>query len=235
MSNRSMVFKSHILELRRRLIIVLGTVLVFSVAGYFLFPFIFDFLYKIVSESLYVTKIYEGFITRLKISLLIGVFFSIPVLLFELAAYIFPGLYKKERIIFLLILISAFILFLIGLYFSIQIVMPISMRFLKSRDFFPHNLNRIISYDAFVIFFTQFLIAFGLCFQFPVVVIILLYFKVLRVGLLIKYLKHFIAIIVLVSAILTPPDIISQLLLCVPLIFMYLLCILIGKLLDRKK
>lgn len=230
--NNDMVFADHVIELRNRLFASLLVIAALSVVGYFLFPFFFDFIFSIISEELYVTKIYEGFITRLKVSLLIGLLLSIPFLLSQLLAFIMPALARREKIIIVVLITCSFLLFIGGILFSLRMVLPISIDFLRSQEFFPTNLDRIISYDLFIVFFFQFLIAFGLCLQFPVIILILLYFKVIKRPILIKYLKYFIALAFLVSGILTPPDIVSQIMLSLPIIIMYLLCIIIAGILN---
>jgi len=226
-----MTFAQHVLELRRRLLVFLGSVLVFAVAGYFAFPYFFDFVSSILSEDLYVTKVYEGFITRFKIALILGVFLSIPLLLYQVMAYILPALTKKEKIAIGSILIASFLLFCGGIFFSIRFVLPISVTFLKSTSFFPGNLNRIISYDSFILFFFQFILAFGLCLQFPVVLLILMHYQVITRRTLLRFFKYFVALALLVAGIMTPPDVVSQLMLPGPLIVLYLLSILIAKIL----
>lgn len=224
-----MSFEKHLLILRRKLLALFVCLLAFSTLGYLLFPYIYNFLYEILSENLYVTKIHEGFFTRLKISMLIGIFLSIPFLMFIIITYVSPGLYKREKRIILSVSLVSYLLFLAGITFSLSIVLPISLDFLRSTNFFPNTLERIISYNSFVNFFSQFLLGFGICFEFPIVIVLLMILKILSVKTLIKYFKYFIAVAFFLSAILTPPDIISQILLGIPLVILYLICIAIGK------
>lgn len=227
--NRDMSFTDHILELRRRMLLVILVVAGLSVAGYFFFPCIFSFIQSYISEDLFVTKIYEGFLTRLRVSILMGLLLTLPYLLFQVLSYVLPGLYRKERLAVFFLLLASFILFLGGGYFSLKLVLPISIDFLKAEEFFPSRLDRIISYDAFVLFFFQFVFAFGVCLQFPIVVLILLYYRVITRKKLVSFFKFFIAAALLVAALLTPPDIISQVLLTAPMIILYLFCIVIAR------
>jgi sec-independent protein translocase protein TatC len=235
MTKKDMTFQRHVLELRKRLLIVLITVAVFSVGGYFAFPYFFDLLQTLISEELYVTKIYEAFLTRLRIAVLVGIFCSIPVLIYHILAFVLPGLYRNEKILVFTLVLAGFLLFVGGVLFSLKLVLPLSIDFLKSEDFFPSALNRIISYDTFLIFFLQFLVAFGLCLQFPIVVLILLYYRVISLKKLISFFKFFVAGTLLFAGILTPPDVVSQIMLTVPMIILYLLCIVVGKLLKWGK
>ncbi len=226
---KEMTFQQHILELRKRLFYVLISVLIFGVAGYFAFPYFFDFIHSVLSEELFVTKVYEGFLTRFRIALLVGLFLSIPLLLYQIMAYILPALTRKEKAVLIVTFISSFLLFCGGIFFSIKYVLPISITFLKSTTFFPQNLNRIISYDSFILFFFQFVFAFGLCLQFPIVLLILMNYQIVTRKGLLKFFKYFIALALLVAGIMTPPDVVSQVMLTLPLIFLYLLSILIAK------
>jgi sec-independent protein translocase protein TatC len=157
------------------------------------------------------------------------VFLSIPLFIFQVILFIFPALKKNEKIFMLLLMVSTFSLFLFGIIFAYKSVLPISIQFLKSRAFFPENVSRLISYETFIGFFFQFLIGFGVCFQFPVVLIFLMKIGVLQVDSLIKNFKFVFAGVFLLAAVITPPDIVSQILLSIPMVVLYLICILIGK------
>ncbi|MBN2441270.1 MAG: twin-arginine translocase subunit TatC [Spirochaetales bacterium] len=224
-----MTFWEHIYEIRNRLLVVLISVFVFSIGSYFIFPFLFDSIHSIVGEELYATGIAEGFLTRLRISILGGLFFSIPLFIFQIILFIFPALKKAEKIFILILMSGTFFLFLFGIAFAYKSVLPISMQFLKSKEFFPDNVSRLISYEMFIGFFFQFLIGFGICFQFPVVLIILMKLGVLQVDFLIKNFKFVIAGVFFIAAVITPPDVVSQILLSIPMIILYSLCIIIGK------
>lgn len=224
-----MTFWEHIYELRKRIFIVFGAVVIFSILGYFLFSYFVDIITEIIGEKLYALDIAEGFITRLRISFLIGFFLSIPILLFELSLFIFPALNKKEKRFMLLLLLTTFILFSLGIIFAFKAVLPISIEFLKSEVFFPDNVDRLISYNNFITFFFQFLVGFGISFQFPIVLLFLMKVGVLKVSVLIKNFKYVVIIIFTVAAIITPPDVVSQIMLAIPMLVLYTLCIILGK------
>ena len=230
-----MPFWDHVSELRRRVFVVLGAVALGAGAGYVLFPYFFDVVVGVIGEELYVTAITEGFLTRLRISVLIGVFVSLPVALFEVVLFVFPALVRRERMVLLLALAATFALFVLGVAYAYRSVLPISIAFLKSREFFPEDLNRIISYSQFVTFFFQFLIGFGLCFQFPVVLLVLMKLDVFTVTALRRFFKYFAALAFALAAIITPPDVVSQILLAVPLLLLYGLCLVIGAIFFRSE
>lgn len=233
--SRKMTFWEHLNEIRRRLFFILIIVLLFSAGAYVVFPRLFGYVSETIGEEMYSTRITEGFVTRLRVSFLVGVLFSIPALLFEIVLFLFPALKNKEKGFLMGTLISTLILFLGGLYFAYGTVLPISIEFLKSRNFYPDDVGRLISYQYYVTFFFQFLVGFGLCFQFPVVIILLVRWGVLTVEKLVKFTKYFIITAVIVSAIITPPDIISQVMLTVPMLALYALCIPIGLLVRPRE
>ena len=227
--NKDMSFWAHIYELRNRILKILIAVFILSIISYILFPFYFKAFANIIRENLYATHIAEGFVTKIKISIFIGFFLTLPFLLFELLLFIFPALTKKEKLFFLSSMLAVFVLFICGLLFAFIYILPVSINFLKSASFYPANVNRLISYQTFINFFFQFLIGFGLSFQFPVILLLLLNFNLIKLRQLMKYFKYVIIICFIISAIITPPDVASQVLMAIPMIILYILTIIIAK------
>ena len=223
-----MAFWDHVFELRKRLIRLIVFVVLLSIVGYYIFPSIVRILINILKDQLYVTEITEGFIVRLKMSVIIGAILSIPVLLFEILSFILPALTKREKVIILTTTILSFFLFIFGILFSYKFVLPTSIKFLKY--FTQDNVRQIISYQKFIMFFFKFIFAFGLCFQFPIILLLLLKLGVMKFSFLTKNFRYFIVAIFVLAMLITPsPDIQSQILLAIPLLFLYLLTIVIAK------
>lgn len=230
LKNKIMTFWEHVYEIRNRLLVVFLAFLCFAILSYIIFPYLIAEILKIVGEQLYATNIGEGFLTRLKTAVSVGAFLTIPIFLFELTLFIFPALKKKEKVFLLCILLSSFVLFLGGMIFAYKLILPNGILFLKSKDFFPDNVGRLIAYNDFINFFMQFLVGVGICLQFPIALIFLMKVKILKVELLVKFFKYFFAGAFLAAAVITPSvDIVSQSLLAIPMIALYALCILIGK------
>lgn len=227
-----MPFWDHMYELRKRILIILALLLPAATVSYLFFPVYIGILYQFLGEQLYATQITEGFLMRMKISLLSGGVIVLPGFIFQLVLFIFPALEKKQKRSLLSLIIIVFLLFIVGVVFAFESVLPISIRFLKSASFFPDSIERLISYSNFVAFFFQFLIGFGLCFQFPVILVFLIKTGAITTGFLLVNFKYFIAIILLISALLTPPDIISQVLLAFPMIILYGLSIFICRIMG---
>lgn len=231
-ASREMPFWAHVYELRRRLLVVVIATLAFGTAAYVFYPDVFSAIGGVLSESLegrlYVTEITEGFLTRLKAAALLGLFCSLPLLLFQLTVFLFPALKKGERAALLGTVVTAFLLFTGGLAFAYAAVLPLSVRFLSSPVFFPDRVSPLLSYGRFIHFFFQFLIGFGLCFEFPVVLLLLLKLRILSMKRLLSASRAVVVGCFLVAAVLTPPDVASQLLLALPLVILYFLTLLLG-------
>ncbi len=230
--SKALPFQGHLEELRRRLLVVVGAAVLLSVFGYWAYPKVYSFIGSIVGEKLFLSKVYEGFFIRLKVGVLVGVFLTIPIFLYQAFAYILPALERREKMMLSALLVSSLGLFIGGVAASIRVVLPLSIRVLRSSSFNPDDVSRIISYDSFVMFVFQFAVAFGACLQFPIVIMILLYYKIVSTAMLIRFSRYFVVVALLVAGILTPtPDMISQVMLAVPLIALYFLCISIAKIL----
>lgn len=232
---RRLTFWEHLEELRARLLVVVASVLVFAAIGYVAYPQIYTIVAQVIQEELFATRITEGFVARLRSALLVGVFFSLPAILIEITLFVFPALTKRERRYVIGVVIATFLLFVGGVAFAYAQVLPVSMAFLKSREFYPQDVGRLISYQAYLTFFFQFLIGFGICFQFPSVILLMARLGLVEPRSLVSNFKYFVIGAAVVSAIITPPDVVSQLLLTAPLIVLYALCIPFAYLIVRRR
>lgn len=231
----------HLTELRSRIIHSLL---------FFIFAFVFCYTFKDdiynlityplistlqnnhITNKLIYTKITEAFTSTLSITFSSALFISIPYFAIELWLFITPALYKNEKRYFFPYLLITPILFLCGIIFCYFLVLPKTFEFLIT---FANGKGmatplvlqaKITEYIDLTI---TLLNAFGLCFLSPVFLILLIKFNILERQTLIKARKYAIILIFIISAILTPPDIISQILLAIPLMFMYELSIILTK------
>ncbi|MGL1892738.1 MAG: twin-arginine translocase subunit TatC [Spirochaetaceae bacterium] len=226
MSN-TLTFFEHVKELRNKLGISSIVFVVASVFGYIIFPSVISYFNNFLDVGLHVTKLYEGFFMRVQVSLYIGLIFFIPVFLLNLLLFIVPGFEKGDKAVFVSLFLLSIILYVVAIL-SVSIFLPITINFLQSKSFIPDTLNKIFSYGEFIDFFFTFLLAFCVSLQFPVVLLVLLYFKILKTAWLTKFIPYFVPVALLLSAIMTQ-DILSQFLVAVPLFVLYLLCILAAK------
>jgi len=208
----------------------IGAFIVFDpLLGLLLAPF--QKMASITSEKpLYITSIFEGFILKMKLCALFGLFFSFPVHLFNGIQFVFPGLTVKERKIMSMVLVSSFLLSLFGFYIVYFNLLPLSVMFLTSRQFIPSAIGLLLHYDQNIFYIVRFIFYVILVFQFPIVLELLLYLNVFSRKTLMKSGRFMIVLLFIIAAVITPPDAISQLMIALPMIGLFYLTVLIAKL-----
>jgi sec-independent protein translocase protein TatC len=184
-------------------------------------------------SSLVFTAVPEAFFTYFKAAILAGVFFSSPFLLYQLWAFVSPGLYQREKKYVFPYLFFSSIFFLLGAAFCYFIVFPTVFRFLLS--FATEGIRPLPSIREYLTFTIKLLLAFGLLFQWPPLVLFLSRMGVISSSFLSQNRKYAILIVFVIAALLTPPDLVSQLLLAGPLIAMYEGSIWMAKIFGRKE
>ena len=234
-------FIAHIAELRKRFFFCLISVVLFSIVGFFLYAFFIEWLsypFRLlidVEKPLYITHLLEGFVTKLKSSLLLGFIFSIPMFIFHFIRFAFPGFRAHEKRFVGLLLFFGLLLSFFAFYLCYFHILPYSIAFLTSRQFVPTDVGLLLSFTDNIFYVFQFLFYSVLLFQFPIVIFLLLYYQLVSYQTLIQLGRFFVIGIVVLSAIITPPDLISQLAICVPLISLYYFVILIAKVCGFKQ
>jgi len=223
----------HLVELKRRLII---SMLVFFAATIFCYSFasdIYAFLVRPLAEAfpnpehrrMIYTGLTEAFVSYLKLSVFAGFFIAFPVIAAQLYQFLAPGLYKKERRALIPYLAAAPILFLIGAAFAYYVIFPAAWRFFLSFETpgmdggLPIQLETKVSDYLNIVM--HLMIAFGLSFQLPVVLVLLVKSGMVSLESLKRGRRYAIVLIVIIAAFITPPDIFSQIALSVPLYLLY--------------
>ena len=221
----------HLHELKIRLIKVIFMIIV-SIVG--VFPFCWHIIGFLAAPLMQLqtsggqfkfiyTKLTEAFITEFKVAIVAGIFLAMPLIFYQVYMFFAPGLYKEERKSVIPYLFFSPLLFLLGMIVVYFVVMPISWRFFlsfQSKDtVLPLSLEAKIS--EYIELVTDLFLAFGLAFQLPVVINLLVKFQIVTIDTLHKARRYIIVIIFIVAAILTPPDVLSQILLALPLIILY--------------
>lgn len=174
------------------------------------------------------------FTMHLTSSFVVGIICAFPYVFWEIWRFVSPGLYSKERNISRGAVFFVSLLFITGVLFGYYIIAPISINFLSHYQLDPSILNEI-DLTSYVSTVTMIVLASGLMFQLPVVVFFLSKIGLITPEVLKTYRRHAIVIILVLSALITPPDIISQILMSFPLIFLYEISIVLSKFVTKKE
>lgn len=236
-ADAQMPLLSHLRELRRCLIIsgiALAVGFGFAVGLYdLIMDFLFEPLLQLSDGSdgtvLYINTLAEGFLVRLKISALAGFILSLPVHLFNILHFAFPGLVKRERQIITITLICSFLFIVGGFIYSYYSIIPVSILFLTGEGFVPDNTGMLLSFGGNIFYILQFILMTLVVFQIPVLLEILLVLNVVKRKMLFKMGRYMVVLFFLISAMLTPPDFVTQLGLALPMTVLFYLTILVAK------
>ncbi|MBW1616450.1 MAG: twin-arginine translocase subunit TatC [Deltaproteobacteria bacterium] len=230
---------SHLVELRKRLI----TCAIAIGVGFGLSYGFKEKLFKILTspleelmqsgDKLIYTSLPEAFFTYIKVSFLFGLLIASPVVIYQFWAFIAPGLYKKEKSVFLPIIFLSSLFFAGGSLFGYFVVFPLGFKFFLS--FATETIRPLPSMKEYLSFAAKLLLAFGVCFELPLVLTALAKLGIVTTSFLKKNRKYALLLFFVASAILTPPDIISQVMLAIPLALLYELSILGAKIFGKKK
>jgi len=223
---------AHLEELRKRILYSLLAIVTFSALSYMFAEEILGYLSRYVKNLVFIGP-EEAFLSYLKISLFSGLFCAAPVIIYNILRFIWVALDKKERGAFLICLVLGVSLFLGGAFFSYYLVLPVALNFLLG--FSSEFLKPYISVARYISFCGFLMLAFSVAFETPLFVALLSRMKVLNSGVLRRKRKYFIILLFIIAAFLTPPDVITQVLLAVPLIVLYEISIIFARLTEGKK
>ncbi len=240
-------FSDHFHELKVRLAIIIMFFLCSLALSYYYSDSIYQFLlepleiyfrkHNLQREIIY-TGLSEAFFTYLKLSCYVAIILTFPIFIFQIYRFISPGLKKNEKSFIKPILIFAPILFVSGILLVYYYVLPSVFDFFLSFEEVRTKGNMPIILEArvseYLSLCLSIMLAFGIAFQLPILLVILTKIKLLRSQSLVKFRRFAIVIIFTIAAIITPPDIISQVILAVIMIILYELSIFICKLIERK-
>jgi sec-independent protein translocase protein TatC len=221
----SETFISHLLELRNRLLkIVLG--LVVCVIAFLPFS---NELYTWLAQPLLshmqsgtqmiATAVTTPFLVPMKVSTLVAIVVSLPYTLYQGWAFVAPGLYAHERRFIGPLIVASTLLFLAGMAFAYFAVFPVLFGFITASA--PKGVAVMTDIGSYLDFVTTMFVSFGLAFEVPIAVVVLVKFNIVKVDMLKEARPYVIVGAFVVGAILTPPDVISQIMLAVPLWFLY--------------
>jgi sec-independent protein translocase protein TatC len=238
MDEKKLPLTTHLQELRKRLILSF-----IAVGGGFALCYtfaekIFDILAAPLLEmmpqggSLIFTSVAEAFFTYMKVAFVAGLILASPFVLYQIWAFVAPGLYRHEKKYVVPFVLAGSFFFALGIFFGYYVALPIGFKFLLG--FATDFIKPLPSMKEYLSFSIKFLLAFGLVFEFPVVLVLLARIGVVDAKTLARQRKYAILLIFIFAAVLTPPDIISQVIVALPMIGLYELSILLSKLFGKK-
>jgi len=231
----------HLRELRKRLIVSIAALVI----GFAISYFFSDRLYSILtspllpampkgSEFVAFTGVVEPFFVYIKVGFLGGAALASPVILYEIWAFVAPGLYRAEKRWFLLTVILSSALFICGLLFAFFVVFPFAFKFLLGYS--GPRLKPFISMNSYFSLVTRLLIAFGVVYQLPLAMLVLARMGLVTAARFLSWWRYAVIAIVIVAAVLTPtPDAFNQMLMAGPLLILYFLGIILARIFGKKK
>lgn len=234
MNEEGLTLVEHLTELRKRIIIVIVALLVATGVAFY---FIDEIQNLIIRPSGEVDFIYlsppELLMAHIKLALMTGLVGALPIIFYQLWAFIVPGIQKKQKIFLFLSVFFGTFFFVGGIVFAYILILPLSIDFFAGMA--SEQVQALFSFTSYIGFITSILLAFGVAFELPMLVLLLTKFNLVRPRTLRKARKFVLLVVVVLSALLTPPDIISQALLAGPMMILFELSILISSVIYRKK
>jgi sec-independent protein translocase protein TatC len=225
----SMSFINHLEELRYRIIRCLIALVIAAAAAYAVEPYVLTFLIRTIFEgsadSLALINPVEGFTVKLKLSLIMGLIVSSPVIFWQFWGFVSPGLYRREKNIILPIVVFSTLSFLVGALFAFHIL-PYATRFFQS--FATEGIQNTWSLSKYVDFIGRLIIAFGIVFELPLVIFFLARLGLVTPQFLWSKMRYAIVIFLALAAMITPPDLFTQVVLALPLVVLYMFSILLA-------
>ena len=234
----------HLIELRQRLLWSVAALVVAFLASMFFADEIFGILVQPLTDAfpagegkLIYTKLYEAFFVEIKVAMFAAFFIAFPIISNQLWAFVAPGLYANEKKAFLPFLLATPLLFMAGAALAYFIVMPTAFRFFLGFEGTVGGLQQeaLPAMGDYLSLVMQFILAFGVCFQLPVLLLLLNRAGIVSREQLKGMRRYMIVGAFALAAILTPPDVVSQLMLGIPLILLYEISLLIMWVTERKK
>jgi len=232
MEEKTMTIVEHLEELRKVVVVSIVAVIVSSMV---IFIFFRDVLFMIAIRPLAdygIPVIFigptEALFSKLKISILTGLFVSLPIILWKIWGFVLPALHSNERRYVYLLMPASLLLFLLGVSFAYFTVLQVATRLLLVTA--AEGLEPMITVSKYISFLISFLLPFGLVFELPLIVFFLTRIGLINHSFLAKNRRYAILIIFIISALFTPPDVVSQILLAGPMVILYEISILISRL-----
>ncbi|MFZ9479265.1 MAG: twin-arginine translocase subunit TatC [Steroidobacteraceae bacterium] len=230
---------SHLLELRDRLLrAFLSVILIFVPLAFFaneVFTLVAQPLINQLpaGSSLIATSVISPFMTPFKLAFFVALFLAMPYVLYQIWAFVAPGLYRHEKRFAMPLLVSSVLLFYAGVAFAYFVVFPVMFQFFANTT--PAGVRMMTDITSYMDFVLTMFLCFGLAFEVPVVVVLLVLTRLVSVEKLAEVRGYVLIGIFVVAALLTPPDAISQTIMAVPMYLLYESGLLMARLMERMR
>ncbi len=232
-------FTDHLTELRDRLVRCFIAVGVGFVVAYCFKEKLFDILMAPLvtamgeNQKMIFTGLPEAFFTYLKVALLTGIVVAVPVLFYEFWMFVSPGLYRQEKNFLVPVVMLSIVFFIIGASFGYFIVFPYGFQFFLG--FSSETIQAMPSMKEYLGFSSKMLLAFGFVFELPLVITFMARMGLVTVDFLTKNRKYAVLIFFTGAALITPPDVVTQILMAIPLMILYEISIVGARVFGKKK
>jgi len=236
--DKKIPFTGHLEELRRRLIVCFVAVGIGFILSYGFKEKLFQILTRPLigvmetGDKLIFTGLPEAFFTYLKVAFLSGIILATPIIFYEFWMFVAPGLYDKEKRLMLPIVFLSTLFFLGGSFFGYFIVFPYGFKFFLG--FASEIIRPLPSMREYLSFASKLLLAFGLVFELPLIITFLAKLGIVSVSFLKKNRKYAILLFFVGAAILTPPDVVTQIMMALPLMVLYEISIVGARIFGKK-
>lgn len=231
--------KPHLVDLRKRLVISVATLIVMFFVCFAFWEPILNWMIAPLNEVLpkdtkpVFIQVGEAFLTAIKVSFFAALVISMPIIFWQLWLFIAPGLYSNEKRLVLPFVIFGTLMFICGAAFAYYVVFPYGLSYLI--NFGSNIFNAMPSIGYYASFFAKLMIGFGIAFELPVVCFFLAKLGLITDQSLIKFFRIAVVLIFILAAFLTPPEVTTQILMAAPLILLYGVSIIIVKFVNPEK
>ena len=242
---KRMSFLEHLEELRWTVVWVVVATLAGTAVAWYFSDGVLSLLSRDLSEvlervlgpgegyRLHVFEVAEAFTTKIKISLLIGFLLALPLNIFKVWQFVSPGLFRREKKIAGPLVLLSIVLFYCGVLFAYPLMVKLSVAFLFKLK--PPSVEATVRMGSYVSFVTKFCITFGLVFQVPLVLAVLSWMGIVSSRTLKQGWRYAFVGVLVMAAVLTPPDVVSQLLMTVPVLSLYWVGYLLARAFERRR
>jgi sec-independent protein translocase protein TatC len=229
---KTMSLIDHLEELRRRLIICGAAIFLAAMFSYLYVDRLREIFAHPVGNLVYL-GLTEAFLTNMKLAFIAGFFLSLPVTFYQMWCFVLPGLHGRERRYLLFISIFSLSFFVLGVVFGFLVILPFSIRFFLG--FASDQLQPMLSFSSYISYSMGLLMGFGLVFEMPVAILILAKLGLVSADYLARQRMYATIIIFILAAIFTPPDVVSQILMGLPMLLLYEFSILLARIVQPKE